>query len=63
MATKERIKNCLNMACDEGYISKENSFDELNDLSYEILSFDFSDSEIDELDENEIEKVFNDWRV
>ena len=59
--TEITIRKCLDMAEEEGYITKSSSLSELNDCRYEILSFRLTDDEIADLNENEVERIFNDW--
>ena len=59
--TKNRVLAALNSAENAGYITRFMSVADLESLSYEILQFAFSDSEIDELDDTEYLGVFCDW--
>jgi len=56
-----RISWALETATDEGYINPNMGLDALMNLQYEILQFEFSEEEIEELDENLIKSVFRSW--
>ena len=56
-----RISWALETAADEGYINPNMSLDALLDNQYEILQFEFSEEEIDELPESLIKSVFYGW--
>ena len=56
-----RISWALETATDEGYINPHMGLDALLENQYEILQCEFTEEEIDELDENLIKSVFKSW--
>ena len=62
-----RVLNALDLAENAGYINRFMALSELADNSYEILQFEFSDEEINELNEPHYLAIylaiFNDWRA
>jgi len=64
MNTKEmtdRICYALEIAADKGYITPQMGMDELGKLWYEILEFEFTENEIDQIPESLIKSVFKSW--
>ena len=58
-----RVLDALDLAENAGYINRFMALSELADNSFEILQFEFSDEEINELNEPDYLAIFNDWRA
>ena len=56
-----RISWALETAADQGYITPYTSRTELLDSRYEILEFEFSEDEIEEIPESTVLEVFQSW--
>ena len=56
---RNRVLDALNLAQSEGYITRFTSVADLISLSYEILSFKFSEEEISEMDDADYVSVFD----
>ena len=63
-AFKKKVFKALKTAYDEDYITQATSFAELKDMYWELLEFEFSHSEMETLNEDDIALVyeaFNEW--